>query len=142
MRFHIVFSCSFGSIYEAIFFPRCDLSVRTSNKTPEFHGRINHSHNLCGIDIKKRLQCRCFSVNIVKCLRTLFLQNSSGGCFFRELWNMDRFWKRLINRKFNPFKAHVSHLPRHHPTVHPKTENYETFGSWYFGVIPAFVLLT
>ena len=67
-----MFSCSFGSIYEAIFFPRCDLSVRTSNKTPEFHGRINHSHNLCGIDIKKRLQRRCFSVNIVKCLRTLF----------------------------------------------------------------------
>ena len=34
--------------------------------------------------IKKRLQRKCFSVNIAKFLRTAFLQNTSGGCF----WNM------------------------------------------------------
>ena len=31
--------------------------------------------------IKKRLEHRCFPVNIVKFLRTAFLQNTSGGCF-------------------------------------------------------------
>ena len=30
--------------------------------------------------IKKGLQHRCLSVNIAKFLRTLFLQNTSGGC--------------------------------------------------------------
>ena len=31
--------------------------------------------------IKNRLQHRCFPVNIKKFLRTVFLQNTSGGCF-------------------------------------------------------------
>ena len=31
--------------------------------------------------LKKRLQNRCFPVNFVKYLRTLLLQNTSGGCF-------------------------------------------------------------
>ena len=31
--------------------------------------------------LKKRLWHRCFSVNFVKFLGTLFLQNTSGGCF-------------------------------------------------------------
>ena len=31
--------------------------------------------------IKKKLRHRCFPVNIVKFLRTPFLQNTSGGCF-------------------------------------------------------------
>ena len=31
--------------------------------------------------IKKRLQHRCFPVNITKFLRAAFLQNTSGGCF-------------------------------------------------------------
>ena len=35
--------------------------------------------------IKKRLQYKCFPVNIGKFLRTPFLQNTSGGCFSSEL---------------------------------------------------------
>ena len=31
--------------------------------------------------LKKRLWHRCFPVNYAKFLRTLFLQNTSGGCF-------------------------------------------------------------
>ena len=31
--------------------------------------------------LKKRFWHRCFSVNFAKFLRTLFLQNISGGCF-------------------------------------------------------------
>ena len=31
--------------------------------------------------LKKRLWHRCFPVNFAKCLRTLFLKNTSGGCF-------------------------------------------------------------
>ena len=34
--------------------------------------------------IKKRLQHRCFPVNIVNCLRTAFLRNTSGGCFWNQ----------------------------------------------------------
>ena len=33
---------------------------------------------------KKRLWHRCFPVNFVKFLRTPFLQNTSGGCFYLE----------------------------------------------------------
>ena len=32
--------------------------------------------------LKKRLWHRCFPVNFSKFLRTLFLQNTSGGCFY------------------------------------------------------------
>ena len=35
--------------------------------------------------IKERLQHRCFSVNNAKFLRTHFLQNTSGGCFY--MWH-------------------------------------------------------
>ena len=35
--------------------------------------------NACNF-IKKRLQNRCFTVNIAKILRTHFLWNTSGGC--------------------------------------------------------------
>ena len=35
--------------------------------------------------IKKRLQHRCFPVEYPKFLRTLFLQNTSGGCFWKHL---------------------------------------------------------
>ena len=38
--------------------------------------------------IKKRLQHRCFPVNIAKLLRTPFSQNTSGGCFYNYL-NID-----------------------------------------------------
>ena len=33
--------------------------------------------------LEKRLWYRCFSVNFVKFLRTPFLQNTSGSCFWR-----------------------------------------------------------
>ena len=33
--------------------------------------------------IKKRLQHRCFPVKFAKFLRTRFLQNTSGGCFWK-----------------------------------------------------------
>ena len=33
--------------------------------------------------LKKRLWRRCFLVNFAKFVRTLFLQNTSGGCFWR-----------------------------------------------------------
>ena len=37
--------------------------------------------------IKKRLQNRCFSVKFAKLLRASFLQNTSGGCFWKYLMN-------------------------------------------------------
>ena len=37
--------------------------------------------------IKKRLQHRYFSVKIAKSLRASFLQNTSGGCFWKYLMN-------------------------------------------------------
>ena len=36
--------------------------------------------------IKKRLQHRFFLINIAKFLRTVFLQNTSGGCFYTHGW--------------------------------------------------------
>ena len=35
--------------------------------------------------LKKRLQHRCFPVKFARFLRTTFLQNSSGGCFWQKL---------------------------------------------------------
>ena len=68
--------------------------------------------------LKKRLRHRCFSVNFVKFLRTLFLQNTSGqllllieiekrtkdccNCFQNDfrvylLWNFSTFfWYKLV----------------------------------------------
>ena len=37
--------------------------------------------------IKKRLQHRCFYVKFAKALRASFLQNTSGGCFWKYLMN-------------------------------------------------------
>ena len=45
-------------------------------KTPVFE-----SVKACNF-IKKRLQRKCFPVNIAKFLRTAFLQNTFGDCFF------------------------------------------------------------
>ena len=39
--------------------------------------------------IKKKLQHRCFPVKFAKCLRTYFLQNTSGGCFWK--------WKDVLS---------------------------------------------
>ena len=41
--------------------------------------------------IKKRLQCRCFSVKFTKVLRTSFLKNSYSGCF----WGLTRVFKEV-----------------------------------------------
>ena len=35
-------------------------------------------------NLKKRIWHRCFPVNFAKFLRTPFLQNTSGGCFWRD----------------------------------------------------------
>ena len=37
--------------------------------------------------IKKRLQCRCFSIKLAKSVRASFLQNTSGRCFWKYLMN-------------------------------------------------------
>ena len=45
--------------------------------------------------LKKRLQHGCFPVKFVKFLRTLFLQNTSGGCFWTmsTRHNITIFWE-------------------------------------------------
>ena len=40
--------------------------------------------------IKKRLQQRCFSVNIANFLRKFYLKNTTGGCFCT--WNSSGTW--------------------------------------------------
>ena len=53
-----------------------------TRKTPVFESLLNKVARLeaCHF-IRKRLQYRCFPVNIAKFLRTVFLKNTSGGCF-------------------------------------------------------------
>ena len=46
--------------------------------------------------LKKRLWHRCFAVNFAKFLRTLFLQNTSSGCFCRQRIQGYIFTKRFI----------------------------------------------
>ena len=50
--------------------------------------------------IKKRFQQRCFPLKFVKFLRTAFLQNTSGSCFWRTVLSVrsrsrsrNAFWK-------------------------------------------------
>ena len=52
------------------------------------------------IFIKKRLQPRCFPVNISKFLRTAFLQNTSGDCFWKTTLN-----RALIEKEVNLVKV-------------------------------------
>ena len=42
--------------------------------------------------LKKRLWHRCFSVDFAKFLRTPFLQNTSGGCFWMKQKFKNPFW--------------------------------------------------
>ena len=64
------------------------------DKLFETHFRSSRSQILCNIHrktpvleslacslIKKRLQDRCFPMNVAKFLGIAFLQNTSGGCF-------------------------------------------------------------
>ena len=46
------------------------------------------------------LQHRCFPVNIVKFLRTVFLQNTSGGCFW--LWIFCENFRFTVFQKPSP----------------------------------------
>ena len=48
--------------------------------------------------IKNRLQRRCFSVKFVKFLRTPFLQNLPGDCFFTSYFCI--FLKKVIKQQF------------------------------------------
>ena len=49
--------------------------------------------------IKKRLQHRCFPVNICEIFRTPFLQNASGGCFCRQ--NRSKETKRYSKKRYS-----------------------------------------
>ena len=53
-------------------------------KTPVLESLFDNVAGLmaCNV-IKKRLQHRCFPVNITKFIRTSFLLNISGGCFWQ-----------------------------------------------------------
>ena len=46
--------------------------------------------------IKKRLQHRCFRVKFSKCLRTSFLQNISGGCFWELAYILTQHFLREV----------------------------------------------
>ena len=53
-------------------------------KTPMFESLIKKVAGLKAWNfIKKRLQHRCFSEKFAKFLKTPFLQNTSGGCFWK-----------------------------------------------------------
>ena len=65
--------------------------------------------------IKKRFQYRCFPVNIAKFLRTAFLSNTSGDCF----WLL---WKFTVLNLFNPF---LVNLPILNPLKIPENRGYE-----------------
>ena len=55
---------------------------------------------------KKRLWHRCFPVNFAKFLRTLFLQNSSGGCFCPFPWYTRQgcFWKYFLALSWRSYR--------------------------------------
>ena len=48
--------------------------------------------------IKKRLQHWCFSMKFAKSLRASFLQNTSGGCFWKYLITLSLLHMRMMNR--------------------------------------------
>ena len=48
--------------------------------------------------IKKRLQHSCFSVEFAKSLRASFLQNTSGGCFWKYVITLSLLHMRMMNR--------------------------------------------
>ena len=56
--------------------------------------------------IKKRIWHRCIPVNFAKFLSTPFLQNTPGGCFWREQENpiMSVVWKRRIFNGYNKYQ--------------------------------------
>ena len=64
-------------------------------KAPVLESLFNKYTGLKAYDfIKKRLRHRCFPVKFAKFLRTPFLHNTSGGCF----------WKYLMNSLFIAFE--------------------------------------
>ena len=65
---------------------------------------INQQALACNF-IKKKIQHRCFPVNIVKVLRTAFVKNTSGDCFCVSLWLVSR---PCTNTSFNAFQYSVS----------------------------------
>ena len=52
---------------------------------------LSWRHFLISI-VTKRLQHRCFPVNIPKFLRTYFSWNTSGGCFYKNFANSNRIF--------------------------------------------------
>ena len=55
--------------------------------------------------IKKKLQHRCFPVNMAKFLRTAFLWNTSGGCFWFHHRNINITCVFINISKFNNEKT-------------------------------------
>ena len=55
--------------------------------------------------LKKRLWQRCFPVNFAKFLRTLFLTNTSGGCFLRPNDRRSKSQKCIITQKVFVFES-------------------------------------
>ena len=53
----------------------------TRSRCSQMFFKIGALKNFAIFRIKKRLQHRCFLVNIATFLRTVFFKNSSGGCF-------------------------------------------------------------
>ena len=48
--------------------------------------------------LKGRLWHRCFPMNFVKFLRTPFLQNNSGGCFYFLKWPSFFYFERSLSK--------------------------------------------
>ena len=83
---HILKTCSSfdaRKIYDTIFLVEA-VTQRSSVKKVLLEILRNSLENASGLQLykKKRLWHWCFPLNFVKFLRTPFLQNTSGGCFY------------------------------------------------------------
>ena len=58
--------------------------------------------------LKKRLWCRCFPVNFAKFLRTSFLQNTSGGCFWHNNMHFFSFVQCAATKTQSALNSHLT----------------------------------
>ena len=77
--------------------------------------------------LKKRLLQRCFPVNFAKFLRTPFLQNTSGGCFWLVL--VVSCYRRCIE---NPVKHLTPTFLRQHLKAHRQISKKTAFWNVFF----------
>ena len=61
--------------------------------------------------IKRRLQHRCFPVKFLKVLRTPFLQNNSGGCFWKQKDILSSFYFLLLYIFHDRGPYHIETIP-------------------------------